>query len=121
QLENLVNEFRGVMKTLKRLSRLYPEDITEHFIYLPEVTVEQLGDHAAMQAWLVKFQARLSNSQKSGLAYQASLREDKERNVWLPEVEVTSHGLASYVTFNRDFFGSNDYRTVVKLGANLST
>ncbi|WP_236184793.1 DNA topoisomerase (ATP-hydrolyzing) subunit B [Pseudomonas juntendi] len=121
QLENLVNEFRGVMKTLKRLSRLYPEDITEHFIYLPEVTVEQLGDHAAMQAWLVKFQARLSNSQKSGLAYQASLREDKERNVWLPEVEVTSHGLASYVTFNRDFFGSNDYRTVVRLGANLST
>ncbi|MFJ4259770.1 DNA topoisomerase (ATP-hydrolyzing) subunit B [Pseudomonas monteilii] len=121
QLESLVNEFRGVMKTLKRLSRLYPEDITEHFIYLPDVTVEQLGDHAAMQAWLVKFQERLSNSQKSGLVYQASLREDKERNVWLPEVEVTSHGLASYVTFNRDFFGSNDYRSVVNLGAKLAT
>ncbi|WP_060483833.1 MULTISPECIES: DNA topoisomerase (ATP-hydrolyzing) subunit B [Pseudomonas] len=121
QLETLVNEFRAVMKTLKRLSRLYPEDITEHFIYLPEVTLEQLGDHAVMQAWLVKFQERLSNSQKSGLAYQASLREDKERNVWLPEVEITSHGLASYVTFNRDFFGSNDYRTVVNVGAKLST
>ncbi|MQG94514.1 DNA topoisomerase (ATP-hydrolyzing) subunit B [Pseudomonas sp. MN1F] len=121
QLETLVNEFRAVMKTLKRLSRLYPEDITEHFIYLPEVTLEQLGDHAVMQAWLVKFQERLNNSQKSGLAYQASLREDKERNVWLPEVEVTSHGLASYVTFNRDFFGSNDYRSVVNLGAKLST
>ncbi|MGJ7547450.1 DNA topoisomerase (ATP-hydrolyzing) subunit B [Pseudomonas alloputida] len=121
QLETLVNEFRAVMKTLKRLSRLYPEDITEHFIYLPEITLEQLGDHAVMQAWLVKFQERLSNSQKSGLVYQASLREDKERNVWLPEVEVTSHGLASYVTFNRDFFGSNDYRSVVTLGAKLST
>ncbi|MDR2315504.1 MAG: DNA topoisomerase (ATP-hydrolyzing) subunit B, partial [Pseudomonas sp.] len=121
QLETLVNEFRAVMKTLKRLSRLYPEDITEHFIYLPEVTLEQLGEHAVMQAWLVKFQERLSNSQKSGLTYQASLREDKERNVWLPEVEVTSHGLASYVTFNRDFFGSNDYRSVVTLGAKLST
>ncbi|MNG73556.1 DNA gyrase subunit B [compost metagenome] len=121
QLESLVNEFRGVMKTLKRLSRLYPLELTEHFIYLPEVTLEQLGDHAVMQAWLGKFQERLSNSQKSGLAYQASLREDKERNVWLPEVEVTSHGLASYVTFNRDFFGSNDYRTVVNLGAKLAT
>lgn len=121
QLETLVNKFRAVMKTLKRLSRLYPEDITEHFIYLPEVTLEQLGDHAAMQAWMVKFQERLSNSQKSGLVYQTSLREDKERNIWLPEVEVTSHGLASYVTFNRDFFGSNDYRSVVTLGAKLST
>ncbi|MGF6391629.1 DNA topoisomerase (ATP-hydrolyzing) subunit B [Pseudomonas plecoglossicida] len=121
QLEALVNEFRSVMKTLKRLSRLYPEELTEHFIYLPEVTLEQLGDHAVMQAWLASFQERLNNSQKSGLAYKASLREDKERNVWLPEVEITSHGLASYITFNRDFFGSNDYRTVVNIGAKLSS
>ncbi|MEX5349845.1 DNA topoisomerase (ATP-hydrolyzing) subunit B [Pseudomonas juntendi] len=121
QLEALVNEFRGVMKTLKRLSRLYPEELTEHFIYLPEVTLDHLADHAGMQAWLSKFQERLNNSQKSGLTYQASLREDKERNIWLPEVEVTSHGLASYVTFNRDFFGSNDYRSVVAVGAKLAT
>ncbi len=121
QLEALVNEFRSVMKTLKRLSRLYPEELTEHFIYLPEVTLEQLGDHGVMQAWLAKFQERLNNSQKSGLAYKTSLREDKERNIWLPEVEIISHGLASYVTFNRDFFGSNDYRTVVNVGAKLSS
>ncbi|MDH0304102.1 MULTISPECIES: DNA topoisomerase (ATP-hydrolyzing) subunit B [unclassified Pseudomonas] len=121
QLQALVNEFRGVMKTLKRLSRLYPEELTEHFIYLPEVTLEHLADQAGMQAWLNKFQERLSNSQKSGLTYQARLREDKERNIWLPEVEVTSHGLASYVTFNRDFFGSNDYRSVVAVGAKLAT
>ncbi|MFK0312341.1 DNA topoisomerase (ATP-hydrolyzing) subunit B [Pseudomonas sp. NPDC090233] len=121
QLEALVNEFRSVMKTLKRLSRLYPEELTEHFIYLPEVTLEQLGDHAVMESWLGKFQERLNNSQKSGLVYKASLREDKERNVWLPEVEITSHGLASYITFNRDFFGSNDYRTVVNIGAKLSS
>ncbi|UBM25440.1 DNA topoisomerase (ATP-hydrolyzing) subunit B [Pseudomonas sp. p1(2021b)] len=121
QLEALVNEFRGVMKTLKRLSRLYPEELTEHFIYLPEVTLDHLADHAGMQAWLGKFQERLNNSQKSGLTYQASLREDKERNIWLPEVEITSHGLASYVTFNRDFFGSNDYRSVVAVGAKLAT
>ena len=121
ELERLVNDFRSVMKTLKRLSRLYPQELTEHFIYLPEVTLEQLGDHAVMQGWLGKLQARLSGSEKSGLAYKASLREDKERNVWLPEVEITSHGLASYVTFNRDFFGSNDYRTVSALGAKLST
>ena len=121
QLEALVNEFRSVMKTLKRLSRLYPEELTEHFIYLPEVTLEQLGDHAVMQAWLAQLQARLDNTQKSGLAYKASLREDKERNVWLPEVEIISHGLASYITFNRDFFGSNDYRTVVNVGSKLSS
>ncbi|CRI54540.1 DNA topoisomerase (ATP-hydrolyzing) subunit B [Pseudomonas sp. CCOS 191] len=121
QLQALVNEFRGVMKTLKRLSRLYPEELTENFIYLPKVTVEQLADKAQMDEWLKAFQQRLDNSQRSGLAYKADLHEDKERNIWLPVVETTSHGLASYVTFNRDFFGSNDYRSVVALGENLGT
>ncbi|WP_028695874.1 DNA topoisomerase (ATP-hydrolyzing) subunit B [Pseudomonas cremoricolorata] len=121
QLESLVNDFRGVMKTLKRLSRLYPQELTEHFIYMSEVTQEQLGDHEHMQAWLANYQSRLNEHQKSGLVYQASLREDKERNVWLPEVQIISHGLASYVTFNRDFFGSNDYRSVVNIGNKLST
>jgi DNA gyrase subunit B len=120
-LERLVNDFRMVMKTLKRLSRLYPQELTEHFVYLPAVTLEQLGDHEAMQAWLAKFDARLRTSEKSGLVYKASLREDRERNVWLPEVEITSHGLASYITFNRDFFGSNDYKTVTALGAQLAS
>ncbi|TFF43183.1 DNA topoisomerase (ATP-hydrolyzing) subunit B [Pseudomonas sp. RIT623] len=121
QLEALVNEFRNVMKTLKRLSRLYPQELTEHFIYMPEVTQEQLANQVDMQAWLDKFQERLNSSQKSGLSYVTRLREDKERNIWLPEVEITSHGLASYVTFNREFFGSNDYRSVVVLGAKLGT
>jgi len=120
-LERLVNDFRMVMKTLKRLSRLYPQELTEHFIYLPAVSLEQLGDHAAMQEWLAQYEVRLRTVEKSGLVYKASLREDRERNVWLPEVELISHGLSNYVTFNRDFFGSNDYKTVVTLGAQLST
>ncbi|OPG81291.1 DNA gyrase subunit B [Pseudomonas ogarae] len=120
-LERLVNDFRLVMKTLKRLSRLYPQELTEHFIYLPAVSLEQLSDHAAMQDWLAQYEVRLRTVEKSGLVYKASLREDRERNVWLPEVELISHGLSNYVTFNRDFFGSNDYKTVVSLGAQLST
>src|SRR5690606_38509910 len=93
----------------------------EHFVYLPAISVDQLSDQAHMQNWLARFDERLRNTEKSGLLYKASLREDRERNVWLPEVEITSHSPASYVTFNRDFFGSNDYRTVTALGAQLAT
>lgn len=121
QLERLVNDFRTVMKTLKRVSRLYPQEITEHFVYLPAVSLEQMGDQAYMNHWLEKFTTRLGRSEKSGLVYKASLREDRERNVWLPEVETMSHGLSSYVTFNRDFFASNDYKTVTALGAQLAS
>jgi DNA gyrase subunit B len=119
-LENLVNEYRGVMRTLKRLSRLYPQDLTEHFIYLPRIDVAQLGDQAAMQGWLDQYQERLKGAEKSGLVYKVSLREDRERHLWLPEVEMVAHGLSSYITFNRDFFASNDYRAVTELGSKLN-
>ncbi|WP_028241495.1 DNA topoisomerase (ATP-hydrolyzing) subunit B [Stutzerimonas azotifigens] len=120
-LEKLVNDYRTVMKTLQRLSRLYPQELTEHFIYLPRVTLEQLADEQAMRTWLEKYSAMLKGVEKSGLVYKASLREDKERHLWLPEVEMTSHGLANYVTFNRDFFSSNDYKTVTALGEKLNS
>ncbi len=120
-LEQLVNDYRTVIKTLQRLSRLYPQELTEPLIYLPRVSLEQLSDQAAMQAWLEPYAAVLKNAERSGLTYKASLREDKERKIWLPEVEILSHGLSSYVTFNRDFFGSNDYRTVTVLGEKLNS
>ncbi|MCQ4348882.1 DNA topoisomerase (ATP-hydrolyzing) subunit B [Pseudomonas stutzeri] len=119
-LEKLVGEYRTVMKTLARLSRLYPQEITEHFVYLPRVGVEQLADQAAMQGWSEALGERLKAVEKSGQSYQVSLREDRERHLWLPEVQTVAHGLSSYVTFNRDFFASNDYRTVTDLGAQLN-
>ena len=120
-LERLVNDHRAVIKTLGRLSRVYPQDITEHMVYLPRVSVEQLADQAAMQTWLEAFQARLKGAEKSGQTYSASLREDRERHLWLPEVEVLAHGLSSYITFNRDFFASNDYKAVTALGDQLNS
>ncbi|MCL7461414.1 DNA topoisomerase (ATP-hydrolyzing) subunit B [Pseudomonas sp. NW5] len=119
-LERLVGEYRTVMKTLARLSRLYPQELTEHFVYLPRVSLEQLADQAAMQAWIGQLDTRLKAVEKSGQSYQVSLREDRERHLWLPEVQTVAHGLSSYVTFNRDFFASNDYRTVTDLGSQLN-
>jgi len=119
-LEKLVADYRGVMKTLDRLSRVYPKDLTEHFVYLPRVSVEQLADQSAMQGWLDGFTTRLKAVEKSGQTYNVSLREDHERHLWLPEVEIKSHGLSNYITFNRDFFASNDYKTVTVLGEQLN-
>lgn len=119
ELEKLVNSYRQVMKTFKRLSRLYPADVSEHLLYLPRVGVEQLGDEAAMRQWLAGLETRLKAAERNGTTYSLSLREDRERSLWLPEVETRAHGVSSYVTFNRDFFGSNDYRLVTELAAQL--
>lgn len=118
-LEELVNEYRSVLKTLDRLSRLYPKEITEHFLYLPRVEPEQLSDKAAMQAWLDTLQARMNSVEKSGEVYTVGLRHDSERNYWLPEIQIKAHGLTNHILFNHDFYASNDYRTVTELGNKL--
>jgi len=120
-LERIVQEFRSVMRTLKRLARLYPQELMEHFIYLPRLTVENLADKAYMDTWLKGFEARVLTGEKSGQQYNVNLREDRERHLWLPEVESITHGLSSYVTFNRDLFASNDYRTMAELGEKLQS
>jgi DNA gyrase subunit B len=74
-----------------------------------------------MQRWLEGYALKLKDIERSGLTYQARLHEDKERHLWLPEVEITSHGLSSFVTFNRDFFASNDYRSMTTLGEKLNS
>ena len=120
-LEKLVNEYRDVMKTLKRVGRLYPQELMEHLIYLPRLSKDNLADKAFMDNWLISFDKMVKDTERSGQEYSVSLREDKERQLWLPEVEILSHGQTSYVTFNRDLFASNDYRSMADLGEKLQS
>ncbi|MGN5518409.1 DNA topoisomerase (ATP-hydrolyzing) subunit B [Halopseudomonas sp. Lyrl_26] len=120
-LERLVNEYRSVMKILKRLGRLYPQELMEQLIYLPRLSKEHLADKEFMDNWLNSFEKLVKEEERSGQEYLVSLREDKERQLWLPEVESISHGQTSYITFNRDLFASNDYRAIADLGEKLQT
>ncbi len=120
-LERLVNEYRSVMKILKRLGRLYPQELMEQLIYLPRLSKEHLADKEFMDNWLISFEKLVKEEERSGQEYLVSLREDKERQLWLPEVESISHGQTSYITFNRDLFASNDYRAIADLGEKLQT
>src|SRR5690554_4858858 len=43
-LEALVAEYRSVMDTIERLSRLYPSDVLEQMIYMQSLSAEPLGN-----------------------------------------------------------------------------
>lgn len=121
QLEKLINDYRQIMKTLNRLSRIYPKELTEHFMYMPRVMPEDLKDQQKMQTFVDSLKARLIVDQQSGLEYIVKLRYDEEKTVWLPVVETISHGRIHYTLFNRDFFASNDYKSMVTLGEHLNS
>ena len=120
-LEQLVYEYRSAMSVLARLSRTYPQSLTEPMIYLPRVASEDLGDPVKMQQWLALLDESIKSntSTQVGKSYSVSLQADQERGLWLPEALIQEHGLSNYVVFTREFFGSSDYQVLTQLGKRL--
>ncbi|MBE8715668.1 DNA topoisomerase (ATP-hydrolyzing) subunit B [Cellvibrio polysaccharolyticus] len=121
-LERLVAEYRKVMGTIDRLSRLYPSIILEKMIYSAPVSIEHLSDQGHMQQWADQVMARLALDDRAGSQkYRITVREDQERHLFLPQVEIIAHGLSNHYAFNHDFFQSGEYASIVSLGKNLES
>lgn len=119
-LEALVKEYRGVMATIDRLSRLYPAEVLEQMIYLPALKEEHLADQDYVAKWGDQLLARLSLNNASGShRYRVIVRENEERHLFLPVVEITAHGVPTEYLFAHDFFQSGEYSSIVGLGEHL--
>jgi DNA gyrase subunit B len=117
-LENLVKQYRAVMATIKKLSRLYPQAVMQQMIYLPALTVEQLRDKNAVQNYVDRLQEKLGEGD-NGQTYLVRVKEDTERHNFLPWVISISHGVETSYVFNQDYFASNDYKSITTLGSAL--
>lgn len=119
QLEQLVSEYRNVMATLERIDRIYPQEITEHLLYLPSVSVEMLADEAKMQAWQAALSERMQTAALAGDEYKISLVSDDSNAIYIPTIEIITHGLTRKIKLQKDFFASNDYRSIANIGEQL--
>ena len=119
-LAKLVQDYRTVMATIDRLSRLYPAEVLEQMVYQSAVRPEHLADQGHMQQWCDQLLARLTLNNSSGShRYQITVKEDAERHLFLPQVEITAHGVPTVYHFAHDFFQSGEYASIVDLGEQL--
>ncbi|MDP0561555.1 MAG: DNA topoisomerase (ATP-hydrolyzing) subunit B [Candidatus Endonucleobacter sp. (ex Gigantidas childressi)] len=119
QLEGIVKDYRQVMSIVERLSRLYPIYALKEIIYMPAVVEDDLKNKDTMTGWLEQLVKRVEGLKLAGSFIDIEIVENKELNVWLPKVIITTYGLPSEYTFGMDFFSSADYRTIVALGKQL--
>ncbi|MDG1293402.1 MAG: DNA topoisomerase (ATP-hydrolyzing) subunit B [Pseudomonadales bacterium] len=120
-LGQMVSEYKSVMAIVDRLSKLYPPLVLRRLVDEPALTEEMLKSESAVAEWCKNLQAFFTDDHKAGSeAYTISVREDKERNLFLPNVEIVSHGITHEHRFNHDFFQSSEYRAVAKLGEKIS-
>jgi len=119
-LESLVTEYRSVMATIDRLSRLYPPEVLEQLIYMEALQEEHLKDRDSTQKWCDVLLARLTLNNASGShRYEVVVQEDAERHLFIPLIRITAHGVPHDYLFNRDFFLSGEYASVIALGGRL--
>lgn len=117
-LERLVSEYRLVARTIRRLSRVYPSAILECMLYLEDLTDEILRSKEALDKWLDTLRSLLA-SQDHAVEYRLLVKEDSERSLFLPHVQMIQHDLATDYVFNHEFFISNEYKSIKKMASSL--
>ena len=121
-LDDLVKHYSTVISTINRLSRRYPAAVLEAMLELPPLLLDKLNDQVYVAAWAEQLQTRLDLLQKnsnSRVKYEVQIKEDSERNLFIPVVVITSHGIATPYMFNADFFGSGEYKHFVSWGEKI--
>ena len=118
-LEALVTQFRQVISLIDRMSLVYPKEVLEALVYTPELKKEVLGKSSDVAAWCSELQENLAKVESGTHRYKVTAEEDKERNVFLPDIEITAHGVPYQHSLSRDFFSSGEYAKIVALGVTL--
>ena len=121
QLELLVADFRKAMRSVERMSRVYPQEVLEELVYLPTMKYESLTHREMVEDWAKRLGERLTNLSEASKThrYEVSVVEDPERHQFLPLLDIVAHGVPKRQRINADFFESPDYAVMCRVGEKL--
>jgi DNA gyrase subunit B len=119
-LEDLVSHYRMAKKIINRLAGRYTAAALEQCIYLPKINVESLKQENVMQSWLHELTAGLDNNKNDhSVSYSADLMDGEDDHIRLLKITEKNHGVSHDYIFNKEFFESGEYRSLVELGEKL--
>jgi len=114
-LEQLVNQFRTTMETIKRISRQIPADILEKMIYSSLIAKEDFADKAKVEAWAQSLITQLEEQDGNGSIYSVSVELDNERNIYHPRFNVRQHGIDKEYDCGYEFIQSSEFAAILSL------
>lgn len=119
-LENMVSQYRNVMQIIYKLSRCYAKEVLESLIYVGTIDKENIHDKEKMQQVVAKLEEMVNAETESSVEFKVELIEVEGRNAFVPKVIKKAHGIENVYTFIYEFFLSNDYMAINKLGKTLN-
>ncbi|WP_250460665.1 DNA topoisomerase (ATP-hydrolyzing) subunit B [Microbulbifer litoralis] len=119
-LEALVAEYRAVLSTIDRLSRVYPDEVLRNMIYLPSLKPEDLQSREKMETWCQRLQEQLATeADGGGRRHTVTVQENTERGLFLPHIHIVAHGVGSDYDIGHEFFESAEYNAIQTLGEKM--
>jgi len=119
-LEDLVRQYRDVVATIDRLSRLYSDTVLWEMVYGAALSLEEMSDETAVNAFCEQLGERLHAVAPKGSAYTVLVRKDQERQLYFPVVKLLAHGVETETEYHHDLFSSAEYRSLLALGKTLN-
>jgi len=118
-LEALVRKFNRFQKLLRRYEYIYPENLLQVIVQLPEVKLEHLENQAMMQSWIEKFQQK---AEMMGLAWQNYIPElqfQDEQQHHCPLIHHEQHGMRQAYCLTKDWWQNKDYHEMMRIRQEL--
>ena len=114
-LEQLVNQFRSTLETIKRISRQIPSDILEKMVYSQNINKDDFSDKEKVEAWSKDLITQLEDQDGNGSLYTVSVEHNTERNIYYPQFIVRKHGIDKVYSCNYEFTQSNEFAAITSL------
>ena len=118
-LQSIVQDYRNVQSIIKRLSRQYPMDVLQEMLNQPPLTPDDMSAEAAVKSWVQGLETAISGGGKSAALYTFLVKYDEEERLYEPVVTSLIHGVTRKTTLVPDFFKSQEYREMCRVGAML--
>lgn len=115
-LAKLIGQYRQVMAVVERQSRIFPALVLEQMIYMPSLDEGRLADGTFMAEWARKLTARIGGFTNGTQHYSVTAEKDEERGIFLPNIQLISHGVPRNYRLTLEFLGSPDYEKIRSLG-----
>ncbi|WP_423063231.1 DNA topoisomerase (ATP-hydrolyzing) subunit B [Candidiatus Paracoxiella cheracis] len=115
-LEDIAKHYRTATRSINRLAKRYPLEILEQLLTTSVLNAKDLSDEKKVNEWTAHFEKQLNaRHHKNGIKYEIKISHNEERELFLPVVTITNHGVGRDHTFNQDFFACADYRHIIDL------
>ncbi|MBR7888121.1 DNA topoisomerase (ATP-hydrolyzing) subunit B [Marinomonas sp. A79] len=114
-LAKLVRDYIRIEADIDRLSRVYPKDVMTKLLYCKALTQENLANEADVTEWVEAIRRQMPQDARTGFRFDFSVEKDDERNLYLPVVDIMSHGVSNRYRFEGAFFNSPEYKRIVAM------